>query len=98
MLARGVPSTCLMAHYCNAALLPGECIVCAGKPRPFVRVRSWAGVDEVDVEILGRTPKRTRVRFLRDCQKGAHGDVRLVAHDAVFSPPPKEPHAHPTHT
>ena len=45
-------------------------------------------VDEtvVEVEILGRTPKRTRVRFLADNPKGQRGDVRLVAHDVVRMP------------
>jgi hypothetical protein len=71
-------------HFCDAKLLPGECIVCVGKPRPFVRIESWAGSHAVDVEILGRTAKRTRVRFLSDCQKGERGAVRLVRPDAVF--------------
>lgn len=75
-------------HYCDAALLPGECLACVGKPRPFVRLQSWAGAADVEVEILGRTQARTKIRFLRDCQKGARGDVRLVAHDAVFLPRP----------
>ena len=74
------------AHYCSAALLPGECLACVGKPRPFVRLQSWAGAADVEVEILGRTQARTKIRFLRDCQKGARGEVRIVAHDAVHGP------------
>lgn len=73
-------------HFCNARLFPGECLNCLGKPRPTVAINSWAGQTVVEVEILGRTPKRTRVRFLADNPKGQRGDVRLVAHDVVRMP------------
>lgn len=73
-------------HFCNPDLLPGECLVCVGRPRPTVAIDSWAGRTVVEVEILGRTPKRTRVRFLADNPKGKAGDVRMVAHDAVRIP------------
>ncbi len=74
------------AHFCDARLLPGECIACAGKPRPFVRVESWAGSQVVEVEVLGRTLKRLRIRFLADNAKGRRGNVRLVAPDVVTFP------------
>ncbi len=65
-------------HFCDPKLSPGACSTCAGKPRPYVRVRSWAGHRDVDVEILGRTPKRVRVRFLEDTVRRKRGDVALV--------------------
>lgn len=70
-------------HYCDSRLLPGECLVCLRGPRPYVRIESWAGAQDVDVEILGRTPKRVRIRLLADCQRGTRGDVRLVHPDVV---------------
>lgn len=73
-------------HYCNPALLPGECLVCVGRPRPFVRIESWAGSEVVEVEILGRTEHRTRIRLLSDNRKGKRGDVRMVAHGVVKEP------------
>jgi len=60
--------------------------VCLGKPRPFVRIESWAGSHAVCVEVLARTPKRWRVRFLENNQKGKRGDIRWVAPNAVFAP------------
>ena len=50
----------------------------AAPPRAYVVVVSWAGRRRVDVEVVGRTPKRLRIRFLEDCLKGQRGDVRLV--------------------
>lgn len=76
-------------HFCNRQLPPGEC--CNGKPRQFVRVLSWGGITDVEVEILGRTPKRVRIRFLSDSMKGRRGDVRLVAADAIHQPARREP-------
>lgn len=73
-------------HFCNPALFPGECIVCVGKPRPFVRVESWAGSADLPVEIIGRTPKRLRIRFLEDSRWHKSGEVRLVAPDVVRTP------------
>jgi hypothetical protein len=72
-------------HLCDRALPPGQCPACAGKPRPFVTVVGWHGSERVEVEVLGRTPKRTRIRFLADCAKGKAGDVRLVRPDAVHA-------------
>ena len=54
--------------------------------RPFIRVASWAGTTTTFVEILGRTPKRLRIRFLSDCPKGKRGDVKLVPIDVVQWP------------
>lgn len=74
-------------HFCDARLLPGECLHCVGKPRPFVNIVSWAhGSSRVEVEILGRTPRRVRIRFLADNMKGQRGDVRLVAPGVVQYP------------
>jgi hypothetical protein len=73
-------------HFCDVRLLPGECIVCIGEPRPTVRVDSWAGRQTVEVEILGHTPKRMRVRFLSECMKGPRGTVCLVAPEVVVMP------------
>lgn len=70
-------------HFCNPALLPGECIDCVGKPRPYVRLESWAGSQRVEVEVLGRTPRRVRIRFLADCPKGKRGTVRLVSPEVI---------------
>jgi hypothetical protein len=56
------------------------------EPKAYVLIRGWHGVDRVDVEIIGRTPKRTRIRLLADCPKGKRGDVRLVSHDVVRMP------------
>ena len=70
-------------HFCDERLLPGECIVCIDKPRPFVIVESWAGSERVEVEILGRTHQRTRIRFLHDNSKGRCGDVRTVTSAVV---------------
>lgn len=78
-------------HFCLARLLPGECLDCLGKPRPFVRIESWAGSVDVDVEVIGRTPKRLRIRFLADNPKGRYGDVRLVHLDAVRRPSAETP-------
>lgn len=65
-------------HFCDARLPPGACALCAGRPRPTVGVISWARTQWVEVEILGRTPRRIRIRFLADSMKGRCGDVRLV--------------------
>jgi hypothetical protein len=73
-------------HFCDVRLLPGECVVCVGKPRPVIHVDSWAGRQTVEVEILGHTPKRVRVRFLSDCRKGPIGTVRLLAPEVVVMP------------
>ncbi len=73
-------------HFCDARLFPGECIVCLGKPRPVIMVDVPFARMRVEVEILGRGPKRTRVRFLADNPKGKAGDVRFVANDAVRMP------------
>lgn len=73
-------------HFCDERLLPGECIRCVGGPRPRVAIDSFAGRFVVEVEVLGRTAKRTRIRFLGDCPKGKLGDVAMVAH-AVVRPP-----------
>lgn len=73
-------------HFCDAKLRPGECPTCKSQPRPFVIVESWAGSQQVHVEILGRTPKRLRIRFLENCARGKRGDVRLVAPDVVRQP------------
>ena len=73
-------------HFCSERLLPGECIVCVGKPRPYVVVNSYAGARRVEVEVLGRTPKRLRIRLLADCLKGERGAVRLVDPSIVRRP------------
>ena len=73
-------------HFCNENLLPGECITCLGHPRPFVVVQSWAGAVRAEVEILARTPKQVRIRFLTDSPEGRVGDVRLVQADVVRFP------------
>ena len=73
-------------HYCDERLLPGECIHCVRGFMPFIRVASWAGTTTTFVEILGRTPKRLRIRFLSDCPKGKRGDVKLVPIDVVQWP------------
>ena len=73
-------------HFCDERLLPGECIRCAGGPRPTVAIDSYAGRRVVEVEVLGRTSRRTRIRFLADCSKGKRGDVAMVAHDVVRAP------------
>lgn len=73
-------------HFCDPKLLPGECIHCVRGPRPFIRVASWAGTVSVEVEIIARTPKRLRVRFLANCPKGKAGDVKLVPADVVVWP------------
>lgn len=73
-------------HFCSKFLFPGECIVCVGKPRPFIRIESWAGSERVEVELLKRTPKRYCIRFLEKCSKGNKGAVRYVAHDVVRFP------------
>ncbi len=73
-------------HFCDSRLLPGECITCVGKPRPFIRIESWAGSQQVEVEILGRTPKRLRIRHLTDNAYAKRGDVRLVSPDGVTRP------------
>ena len=70
-------------HICDARLLPGECIVCVGKPKPTIRIESWAGSHVVPVEVIGVTAKRWRIRFLDDCQKGKRGTVRLVKPEVV---------------
>ena len=50
---------------------------------------SWAGRTRVFVEVVGDTPKRTRVRLMEDCKLpgrnrwGRAGDVILVPKDAV---------------
>lgn len=68
-------------HFCDPRLLPGECVECLGKPRPCL-----AGVIDVPVEIVGRTAKRVRVRFLDSSCGRRRGEVRLVAPDAVRWP------------
>lgn len=70
-------------HICDARLLPGECIVCVGKPKPTIRIESWAGSHMVHVEVIGVTAKRWRIRFLDDCPKGKRGTIRLVAPNVV---------------
>ena len=73
-------------HFCRAELLPGECLHCAGQQRPTVTINTWAGAKKVEVEVLGKTAKRTRVRFLAACAMGPIGSVHLVSHDAVSWP------------
>lgn len=75
-----------MAHFCNERLLPGECISCVGKPRPVVLRETWAGTVSAPVELLKRTPKRYRVRFLEKTTGIAAGEVRYVPHEAVRMP------------
>lgn len=88
-------------HVCDARLLPGECLRCLDLPRPYVPIDSWAGRQRVDVEIVGATPKRLRIRFLADNRKGKRGDVRLVSRDVVVWPPsagaPSSPDAAAAH-
>lgn len=74
------------AHLCDVRLLPGECLDCLGRPRPYVCVDSWAGRSRYDVEVIGVTPKRLRVRFLADSRWHKRGDVRCVAPDVVQWP------------
>lgn len=73
-------------HFCDPRILPGECLECLGAPRPFVALRSWAGFVACPVEVIGRTAKRLRVRFLANSGGRRRGEVRLVAPEAVHWP------------
>lgn len=50
----------------------------------FIAIDGWAGLDYIPVEVMGETPKKFRVKLLRDCQlpgrnrKGKTGQVILV--------------------
>lgn len=56
-----------------------------------VKVQSWAGVHEVPVEVIGETPKRYRVRILKDDRWPGRrnsvksGDVKLVPKHALVT-------------
>jgi hypothetical protein len=48
-------------------------------PRSTVRkYYSWAGYSEIQVTVIGETPKRYRVRFERSALRWSDGDIRLV--------------------
>lgn len=48
-----------------------------------VHLEGWAWRTEIPVEIIGETPKRTRVRFLKTAYRWRAGDVALVPKHAV---------------
>lgn len=73
-------------HFCDERLLPGECIVCSGGPRPYITVVSAASAQFVDVEVVGATARRLRVRLLADCAKWKRGSIRCVAPSSVAWP------------
>ena len=73
-------------HLCDPSRLAGECSICVGKPRPSIRIESWAGSRVVPVEIIGVTARRWRIRFLDHCPKGNRGDIRLVKPEVVRLP------------
>lgn len=53
--------------------------------RTYVRLEGFGGCHVVPVEVLGRAGKRTRIKFLVACARGAAGSVHLVAPAAVFT-------------
>lgn len=55
----------------------------------YLHINSWAGHSKHEVEIVGETPKRYRVKLLSDCplagrnRQGKAGEVVLVPKYAV---------------
>ena len=74
-----------MTHFCDERLLPGECIRCLGDAHPVVLFETWAGTVRVPCELLKRTPKRFRVRFIETSLgvRIKRGEVRYVPALAV---------------
>jgi hypothetical protein len=70
-------------HYCDERLLSGECIHCIGAAHPTVRFETWAGTVAVRCELLKRTAKRFKVRFVESGVGIARGEIRYVPHAAV---------------
>lgn len=69
-------------YVCCEDLLPGECLDCVGKPRPFVVIDG----DRVAVEVLGLVGTDLRVRAIESGPGVAYGDVRVVPEWDVIRP------------
>jgi hypothetical protein len=62
----------------------------------YICMDGWAGFHKEPVEIVGETPKKYRVKLLKDCRlpgrwrEGKAGQIILVPKYVVTDKPPKE--------
>jgi len=55
----------------------------------FIATQGWEGLNYIPVEVVGETPKKVRVKLLRDCRlpgrnrSGKKGQVVLVPKTAL---------------